>query len=158
MDDMTALAIVLLGVALLMFIAEAHAPGAVFGLLGIAALVGAGFAYRDAGHDLPIAAIIAAALVLGGFVIFAARKALTAHRDEPVRTGWEEMVGSVGEVREPLDPDGQIFIHGALWRARTAADGTAVGLGNRVRVQSVDGLTLIVEPVGGDPEPGEKGA
>jgi membrane-bound serine protease (ClpP class) len=155
---MTELAIVLLGVALLMFIAEAHAPGVVFGTLGIAALVGAGFAYRDAGHDVPIPVIIVAALVLGGFVIFAARKALTAHRDEPVRTGWEELVGSVGEVREPLDPDGQVFVQGALWRAHLAGDGSEVGLGNRVRVESVDGLTLMVTPVEGEQEPAEKGA
>jgi membrane-bound serine protease (ClpP class) len=158
MDSMTELAIALLGVALLMFIAEAHAPGAVFGLLGVAALVGAGFAYRDAGHDLPVVAIIAAGLILGGFVIFAARKALSAHREEPVRTGWEEVIGLVGEVREPLDPSGQVFVHGALWQARTS-DGAEVGLGNRVRVKSVDGLTLVVEPVA-DAEPAtvEKGA
>jgi membrane-bound serine protease (ClpP class) len=155
---MTELAIALLGVALLMFIAEAHAPGAVFGLLGVGALAGAGFAYRDAGHDLPVVAIIAAALILGGFVIFAARKALSAHREEPVRTGWEEVVGLEGEVREPLDPSGQVFVHGALWQARTS-DGAEVGLGNRVRVKSVDGLTLVVEPVA-DAEPAsvEKGA
>jgi membrane-bound serine protease (ClpP class) len=154
---MTELAIALLGLALLFFIAEAHAPGAIFGLLGVGCVVGAGFAYRDAGHDLPIAAIIAAGVILAAFVIFAARKALAAHRDEPVRTGWEEMIGKLGDVREPLDPVGQVFIDGALWRAQ-AADGGHVGPGNRVRVKSVDGLTLEVEPVA-DTEPAsvEKG-
>src|SRR3954452_17955283 len=61
---MTGLAIALLVVALLLFIAEAHAPTTIAGLLGVAALVGAGFAWRDAGHDLPVAAIIAAGVVL----------------------------------------------------------------------------------------------
>lgn len=85
-------------------------------------------------------------------------KVLRAHRDEPVRTGWEEVVGSVGEVREPLDPSGQVFVGGALWQARLADDGSEVGVGNRVRVESVDGLTLVVRPVSaGDPEPVEKG-
>lgn len=143
---MEGLAIALLALALLLFIAEAHAPTTVLGLLGVAALVGAGFAWRDAGHDLPVAAIVVAGVILAGFVVFASRKALAAHRDEPVRTGSEELVGSVGEVREPLDPEGQIFIQGALWKARgTAAD--RIGPGNRVRVRSVDGLTLEVEPV-----------
>ena len=41
---MTGLAIALLALALLLFIAEAHAPTTVPGLLGVAALVGAGFA------------------------------------------------------------------------------------------------------------------
>jgi membrane-bound serine protease (ClpP class) len=155
---MTELAIALLVVALLLFIAEAHAPTTILGLLGVGALVGAGFAWRDAGHDLPVAAIVAAGVILAAFIVFASRKALAAHRDEPVRTGSEELVGSVGEVREPLDPEGQIFIAGALWKARTTGPGQ-VKLGNRVRVRSVDGLTLEVEPVADrDPASVEKGA
>ena len=55
---MEGLAIGLLALALLLFIAEAHAPTTIAGLLGVAALVGAGFAWRDAGHDLPVAAIV----------------------------------------------------------------------------------------------------
>jgi membrane-bound serine protease (ClpP class) len=154
---MTELAIALLVVALLLFIAEAHAPTTILGLLGVGALVGAGFAWRDAGHDLPVAAIVAAGVLLAAFIVFASRKALAAHRDEPVRTGSEELVGSVGEVREPLDPEGQVFIAGALWKARTTDRGEAK-LGNRVRVRSVDGLTLEVEPVADrDPASVEKG-
>jgi membrane-bound serine protease (ClpP class) len=65
----------------------------------------------------------------------------------PVRTGWEEMIGSVGEVREPLDPEGQVFVGGALWRARPAEDEAEVGVGSRVRVESVNGLTLIIRPL-----------
>src|SRR5262245_39306480 len=154
---MEALAIGLLALALLLFIAEAHAPTTVLGLLGVAALVGAGFAWRDAGHDLPVAAIVVAGVILAGFIVFASRKAIAAHRDEPVRTGSEELVGGVGEVREPLDPVGQVFIDGALWRARSAGD--RIGPGNRVRVRSVDGLTLEVEPVAdANPAAVEKGA
>ncbi len=155
---MNELAIALLVLALILFIAESSAPGGVLGMLGVAAVVGAGFAYRDAGHDLPVAAIIATGVILGGFVIFAARKVLRAHRDEPVRTGWEELIGSEGDVREPLNPEGQVFVEGALWHARTS-DGGEIGLGTRVRVKSVDGLMLEVEPVA-DPDPAtvEKGA
>jgi membrane-bound serine protease (ClpP class) len=155
---MEGLAIALLVLALVLFIAEAHAPTTVAGLLGVAALVGAGFAWRDAGHDLPVAAIIVGGLILAGFVVFASRKAIAAHRDEPVRTGSEELVGAVGDVRIPLDPEGQVFIQGALWRARASGPGE-IGPGNRVRVRSVDGLTLEVEPVRDqDPATAEKGA
>jgi membrane-bound serine protease (ClpP class) len=154
---MTELAIALLVVALLLFIAEAHAPTMVLGLLGVGALVGAGFAWREAGHDLPVAAIIIAGVILAGFIVFASRKAIAAHRDEPVRTGSEEMIGAVAEVREPLDPEGQVFVFGALWRAR-AIGGGPIGLGNRVRIKSVDGLTLEVEPAPDrDPASVEKG-
>jgi len=155
---MTELAVALLVVALLLFIAEAHAPTTVLGLLGVGALVGAGFAWREADHDLPVAVIVVGGVILAGFVVFAGRKALAAHRDEPVRTGWEQLVGGIGEVREPLDPDGQVFIEGALWQARVAEGGGRIELGNRVRVQSVDGLTLVVEPVAaGESEIARKG-
>jgi membrane-bound serine protease (ClpP class) len=155
---MTELAIALLVVALLLFIAEAHAPTTVLGLLGVGSLVGAGFAWRDADHDLPVAVIIIAGVLLAGFVVFAGRKALAAHRDEPVRTGSEELVGAVGEVREPLDPVGQVYLSGALWRARISG-AERIELGNRVRVRSVDGLTLEVEPVADqNPAAVEKGA
>jgi membrane-bound serine protease (ClpP class) len=155
---MTELAIALLVVAVLLFIAEAHAPTTVLGLLGVGALVGAGFAWRDAGHDLPVAAIVIAGVILAGFIVFASRKALAAHREQPVRTGWEQLVGEIGEVREPLDPDGQIFIEGALWRARVANRGSRIDVGNRVRVKSVDGLTLVVDAVPDrDPASAQKG-
>jgi membrane-bound serine protease (ClpP class) len=155
---MEGLAIALLAVALLLFIAEAHAPTTILGLLGVAALIGAEVAWRDAGHDVPVVAIVLSGVILAGFVVFASRKAIAAQRDEPVRTGSEEMVGAVGEVRSPLDPDGQIFINGALWRARAIGPGE-IGLGNRVRVRAVDGLTLAVEPVPDqDPATVEKGA
>ena len=153
---MTALAIVLLAAALLLFIVEAHAPTMVAGLLGVACLVGAGFAWRDAGHDLPVFAIILAGVILTGFIVFASRKAIAAHRDQPVRTGSEELVGATAEVREQLDPTGQVFVNGALWQARLSGAGE-LGPGNRVRIKSVDGLTLEVEPVT-EPASVEKGA
>jgi membrane-bound serine protease (ClpP class) len=155
---MTELAIALLVVALLLFIAEAHAPTTIAGLLGVGALVGAGFAWRDAGHDLPVAAIIIAGLILAAFIVFASRKAIAAHREQPVRTGWEQLVGEIGEVREPLDPEGQIFVDGALWRARVANRGGRIDVGNRVRIKAVDGLTLEVEPAADrDPASVQKG-
>jgi membrane-bound serine protease (ClpP class) len=146
MESMEALAIGLLVLALIFFIAEAHAPTTVLGLLGVGCLVGAAFAYRDAGHDIPVVWIIVGGLILAGFIVFASRKAFEAQRDEPVRTGWEQLVGSVAEVREPFNPEGQVYVDGALWKARLADGQTQVGLGNRVRIESVDGLTLVVAP------------
>ena len=61
-------------------------------------------------------------------------------------TGWEELMGAEGEVRVALDPVGQVFVQGALWRARLADGEEQVPVGARVRVREVDGLTLLVEP------------
>ena len=132
---------VLLGVAAVLFIAEAHF--ATYGLLGLAG-VGC-LAWGAALLDVPTAAIVAGGIVLGIGVVLAAQRAARA-RHLPVHTGHEELVGTTGEVRVPLDPVGQVFIQGALWRARLANGGGPLRPGDRVRVQSVEGLTLLVTP------------
>ncbi len=149
------------GVALI--VAEAHLPThGLLGATGVAALVASGLLLYDTGSDAfevsaPIVILVGA--LLGGFVAFAVERAVRA-RGQPARTGWEEMVGAVGEVRVPLDPVGQVFVEGALWRARLAEDGGTRDRGERgyrVRVESVDGLTLLVRPdADGAPETGEK--
>ncbi len=58
-------------------------------------------------------------------------------------TGSEAMVGEVGEVRDALDPEGKVFVHGELWNARAAS---SVPVGQSVRVIAVDGMSLEVEP------------
>jgi len=60
------------------------------------------------------------------------------------RTGKEALIGEVGQVRTRLAPAGQVFLQGALWNA--VAD-QEVEAGQSVRVTSIDGLTLKVEPV-----------
>ena len=69
-------------------------------------------------------------------------------RSRKVQTGVENLVGSVGEVTEPLTPLGQIRVLGELWQARASEE---VPRGAPVRVLRVQGLTLEVEPA--DPEP-----
>jgi membrane-bound serine protease (ClpP class) len=143
---MSATVVLLLVLALLLFVIEAHVSSGVIGLLGVGALVAAGLVYRDEGHSLPIVVIVAVALVLGALVILAGRKVLAAHRNEPVRTGYEEMAGALAEVRSTLDPEGQVFLNGAIWHARLSAGEGRVPVGDRVTVESVDGLTLVVHP------------
>jgi len=86
------------------------------------------------------------------------RKVLAAHRDEPVRTGPEELIGARAEARTSLDPEGQVWIEGALWRARLSDDAAPLRPGDRVTVEAVEGLTLVVrsEPLAADPA--EEGA
>lgn len=138
--------VLLLALAIALFVAEAHVPSGILGLAGIASFVVAGILYRDEGHGVPVVAIVVIALLLGGFVLFAARKVMAAYRSEPVRTGYEELTGATAEVRSPLDPEGQVFVQGTLWRARLVNGGGAVPVGGRVRIESVDGLTLLVRP------------
>jgi membrane-bound serine protease (ClpP class) len=64
-------------------------------------------------------------------------------RRQKVQTGVENLIGSTGEVSEPLAPVGQIRVLGELWEARASSE---LPRGTRVRVVAVDGLTLEVEP------------
>lgn len=58
-------------------------------------------------------------------------------------TGVEAMVGEMGTARTDLWPDGTVFVHGELWSARAVSP---VEAGRTVRVLSVDGMRLEVEP------------
>lgn len=95
-----------------------------------------------------IPAVIAIAVLTGGFFAFVIAKALTIQRRPPV-TGLEALNGAVGQVRTPLSPRGSVFLHGERWRAETI-DGSTVGADSEVQVIGVRGFTLLVEPIDRD--------
>jgi membrane-bound serine protease (ClpP class) len=144
----TAAGVLLLATAIALFVAEAHLPThGILGVGGVIALVLSGLLLYNTsgGDDISAPVVIGAGVLLGGFFAVVIERAVRARR-EPVRTGYEEMVGKVAEVRVPLAPDGQVWTQGALWRARAADGHGPIGTGDRVRVESVDGLTLLVSP------------
>jgi membrane-bound serine protease (ClpP class) len=99
----------------------------------------AGDAYQV---SVPVAVTVAATMSL--MVAFAVTKLVQVRRAGVV-TGREEMIGQVGVVRQTLDPEGLVFVHGELWQART--DGEAIPPGQEVRVEGLeDSLTLRVAP------------
>ncbi len=79
-----------------------------------------------------------------GFFLFALTLGVRAFRRRPL-LGVSGLVGQSGVARGALEPEGQVSVHGEIWRAvadRPLADGT------RVTVVDVQGLTLKV--VGSD--------
>jgi membrane-bound serine protease (ClpP class) len=147
----TFVGVLLLVAGIALIVAEAHLPThGVLGAAGVGALVVSGLLLFDTDSDaleVSVPVVIVTGLVLGGLIAFAVQKALQANRTQAM-TGWEELLGAVGEVRVPLSPVGQVFVEGALWRARPADEGATLDRGYRVRVESVDGLMLLVRPVG----------
>jgi membrane-bound serine protease (ClpP class) len=142
--------IALVGVALLF--AELLLPtGGVLAVLGSAGLVAGGVVALTADSDSSAAEIAGPALITIGILsvitfFFVGRKVLDAHRDEPIRAGHEELIGAPAEVRTSLDPSGQVWIEGALWRARLDGDWDTPRPGDRVVVDAIEGLTLVVHP------------
>ncbi len=62
--------------------------------------------------------------------------------------GREWMLGEVGEAVDDVSPDGVVLIGAGRWRARTNR-ATPIKAGQPVRVVSIDGVTLEVEPLEG---------
>src|SRR6478672_12198656 len=59
------------------------------------------------------------------------------------QTGAEAMIGQLAEVVAPCHPTGKVRVLGELWEAR-CAEGADVG--QAVRIEGLDGLTLVVTP------------
>ncbi|MDQ3726494.1 MAG: hypothetical protein M3335_11505 [Actinomycetota bacterium] len=123
--------------------------GGVLAVLGVAGLTAAGvFAFSSDSDiaDYAGGGLIALGLLSGITFYFVSRKVWEAHRNDRVRTGAEEMIGAAAEARSSIDPEGQVWVEGALWRARLAEGAGPVRLGDKVTVEAVDGLTLVVRP------------
>jgi membrane-bound serine protease (ClpP class) len=146
--------VALAGFALLL--AELLLPtGGVLAALGAAGLIAGGIVALDS--DSSAADYVGPALITLGILsavsfYFVARKVIEAHRDQPVRTGTDELVGAGAEARSTIDPEGKVWLEGTLWNARLANGSAPVQLGDRVTVEAVDGLTLVVRP---QPQPAQ---
>lgn len=138
-------ALILLGIVFM--VGEAMLPS--FGALGwggIAAFVIGSIILLDTdipGYGVALPLIVTLALISAAFIIFVLGAAMKA-RHRPVVTGREEMVGAAAEALEDFAEHGRVRTHGELWHARTHVP---VKRGDRLRVERMEGLTLIVEPV-----------
>lgn len=87
---------------------------------------------------------------IGGVMLTftAGMPSMTRTRFATPTIGREWMVGSEGIVVERVDPEGIVNVGGADWRARTNR-ATPVDAGETIKVVSIDGVTLEVEPLEG---------
>jgi membrane-bound serine protease (ClpP class) len=86
-------------------------------------------------------------VVMVGFVLFmlGGMTAMIRARFSTPTIGREGLVGEEGTAEVSVDPDGVVLIRGSRWRARTNR-ATPIAAGEPVRVVSVEGLVLEVEP------------
>jgi len=137
-------------VALGLMLAELVLPtGGILGAIGVAGVFAAGIvALANGGSTAEWigGALIALAIVSAITLYFVARKVYAAQRNQPPRAGTEEMIGSGAEARTAVAPSGQVFTRGTLWSARLADGAEPVEAGDKVVVEAIDGLTLVVRP------------
>ena len=86
-------------------------------------------------------AVAAAAVIEVGEIYFWIRFL----RRYPVTTGAEGLVGERAEVIVRCAPLGRVRLRGEIWNARSEEP---VESGEEVRVEAVEGLTLVVAPAG----------
>jgi len=136
----------LLSLGLMFMLAEAFVPS--FGALGIGGVIGFVigsiilFDQGDTGYAVSLPLILALALLSAGFFLFVVGAAIKA-RQRPVVSGREELLQASGEVLDDFADSGRIRVHGEIWQAVTKVP---LRRGEKVRVRSVEGLVLGVEP------------
>ncbi len=137
-------------IAFALLLAELVLPtGGALAAIGAIGLVASGIVALtsdSSAADYAGPALIALGVLSALAFALVARKVVESQVDNPARTGPEQMVGGVAEARSAIDPEGKAWMEGTLWAARLADGAERVELGDRVRVEAVDGLTLVVRP------------
>jgi len=157
-----AVALVVLGLLLYAVDTALAGFGPVTALATVSFVAGSRWFYAAPALQLPVWLIVVATLSALVFFVLVMTTVLRAQAG-PEGTDVAELIGRSGVVRSTLNPEGHVFIDGALWRARAdtaavagadAGAGTGAGagadvevrVGTAVRVHGVDGAVILVGP------------
>jgi len=139
--------LVLIGLAVLLFVADAYA--ATHGVLTtggiIAFFLGSLMLFHRGipGYELSLSWIIPGTVVTALFFIFVVGKGIGA-QFKPVRAGAETMLGQTVNAQTRIDAaGGKVFIEGEIWNA---VSDSPVDAGQPVEITGLSGLTLQVKP------------
>jgi membrane-bound ClpP family serine protease len=145
---MLALGLVLVVIALVLLLAEAHVStgGLIAAGAAIALVCGIAMLLISAAVGLVAVLVVSAGVGIASVsgVALLSRGMKSVRRMRP-RSGTEAMVGHLGVMR--VNGDGaRVFVDGGLWRARPSPldEDDALHDGDRVVVERVNGLTLCV--------------
>ncbi len=128
--------------------AEAFMPSlGVLGIGGAAAFaIGASILINSDIPGFGISPWLIAAMTLCSVGLLSVTLSLALRaRKRPVTTGVEGMAGSVGEIVDWHQTEGDVRVAGAIWKAKSS---TAYILkkGDKIKVLGVEGLCLIIQP------------
>src|SRR5690554_2718869 len=146
------LALIMLRLAFI--VGEAFVPSfGILGIGGIVAFVTGSVILMDGSHrEISLPTIGGTAVVAGGFILWTVTRFIGLRRRHPV-SGSEQLVHEHGVALDNFVPTydaytGHVRVSGERWNARSQV---AIAAGAQVRVNGMDGLTLLVEP--GEDEP-----
>jgi membrane-bound serine protease (ClpP class) len=142
--------VALLILAIALFIGEIFVPGVgVLAAGGTIALLLAGVFLFEGELQVSPPVLWPTALVMGAATTIAGRAALKA-RLRPSTTGTATLIGKAGTVVNVEGVNGSVFLDGAWWSVRSSVG--ELEPGEQARVVGIEGLELIVEPIGADHE------
>jgi membrane-bound serine protease (ClpP class) len=133
--------LLLIVLAIILFIAEVKVTS--YGILSIGGLIsltiGSIMLFEDVSVSLKL--MMPTIVLVGGFFVVVAGLAFRAYRTKP-KGGSEGLLGEVGLVKERIDPEGLVFVHGEYWRAESLEK---LEPGEKIQVVGVEGLILKVK-------------
>lgn len=147
--------LVFLGISFVLFILDIKAP--THGALTAAGLatfiIGALVLFNSPGtpefQRVSIPLVIGAGVATAGIFLVVLTLALRA-QSWKITVGSETMIGRVGRARTNISPTGMIHIGGELWSAKLEKGTDKIEEGERAEVIAVEGLRVVVRPVGKD--------
>lgn len=133
--------LILIILAIILFIAEIKITS--YGILSIGGIVsftlGSIMLFEDMAVSLKL--MLPTIVLVSGFFVGVSTLAFRAYRSKP-RSGMEGIIGEVGVVRERIDPEGRVFVHGELWRAVSREK---IEPDEKVEIEDIQGLVLRVK-------------
>ena len=142
--------ILLVVLAIIFFIMEMKITS--YGLLSVAGVVslllGSLMLFKGNTPDVKVSlqVLLPTILLISGFFVFVAGLVFRAQISKPT-TGSAGLVGEIGVVKKALSPEGKVFVHGELWKARAK---NPIDIDTEVRIVQVVNLILEVESVDQD--------
>ncbi len=133
--------LLLIALAIIFFIAEIKVTS--YGALSLGGLISLTLGSIMLFDDLKVSLKLMAPTVVlvGGFFVIVSTLAFRAYRTQP-KSGMDGLIGEIGLVKEDIDPEGLIFVHGEYWRATA---GEKIEADEKVEVEGADGLILRVK-------------
>jgi membrane-bound serine protease (ClpP class) len=147
------LALLLLGVGLMTLDVRLRRLGLATAA-GLGAFVaGSAIVFGGVADQIDVSPWLIGGFAIGALLYWGFGLTVAVQSRERLSSAQQGLVGLVGEARGALEPEGPVYVKGAMWRGRSANG--PIPAGTRVRVRAVDGLVLRVqaEPTS-DPEPG----
>ncbi len=120
-----------------------------YGLLSIAGIIsmflGSLMLFESTGSELTLSwsVLLPTVALVSGFFVVISGLVFKSHISKP-RTGARGLLGEIGVVKQDLENEGKVFVHGELWNA---ISNEPIKKGTKVKVVKVINLVLEVEPV-----------